>query len=356
MPIVAYNDHPSLLRVAAEGLDVISAERAAHQDIRELHIGFFNMMPDAAFMATERQFFRLVAASTSIVQIHLHPIKCAGMTRSPAISKHIDDYYHDFTDVAAAGLDALIVTGANPKLADLTQEEYWQHATELFDWADANVASVFFSCLASHAVLQAQYGLKRTPLADKLWGIYSHRVSEPRHPLVSNINSRFDMPHSRGNDVDAKRLGSKNLQVLVGGDNVGMAMAVSADGLKQVFCQGHPEYDTASLLKEYRREVQRFTESERSDYPPFPQNYLSAPAEQMLVQFKAELLAGKSSVADFPEQSLVTHLDNTWRDTAKAIFSNWIGLVYSTTSYQRQQQFMDGIDPNSPLGDWQKIN
>ncbi len=39
---------------------VTPLERAIHQDIRELHIGLLNMMPDAALEATERQFFRLV--------------------------------------------------------------------------------------------------------------------------------------------------------------------------------------------------------------------------------------------------------------------------------------------------------
>ncbi len=354
MPIVIYDQHPSLKRVAAEGFDVISSERAAHQDIRELHIGFLNMMPDAAFLATERQFFRLTAASTNIVQIHLHPIKCLGMTRNAAITAHIDQYYRDFTAVKTDGLDALIVTGANPKLADLTQEEYWQHATEIFDWAADNVASVFFSCLASHAVLQAQYGLKRAALADKLWGVYSHRVVAKNHPLVSNINTRFDMPHSRGNDVDAERLQGQSLHVLVEGEQAGVAIAVSADGLKQVFCQGHPEYDTTSLLKEYCREVGRFIAAERNDYPPFPTHYLSLQVEQLLLQFKRQVMTKSADLSDFPEQTVTKQLDNTWRDTAKAIFSNWIGLVYRTTSYDRNKQFMKGIDPKAPLGHWQE--
>ena len=42
-----------------EGETIISRDHAVHQDIRELHIGLLNMMPDKALSATERQFFRL---------------------------------------------------------------------------------------------------------------------------------------------------------------------------------------------------------------------------------------------------------------------------------------------------------
>ncbi len=309
-------------------------------------------MPDAAFLATERQFFRLTAASTNIVQIYIHPIRCEGMTRSPAISAHIDAYYRDFNALKAEGLDALIVTGANPKLNDLTQEEYWQHATEIFDWAEDNVVSVFFSCLASHAVLQAQYGLIRTPLPQKLWGVYSHRVVDPHHPLVSTINTRFDMPHSRGNDIDAARLTQQNLRLLVTSEVAGVAIATSSDGFRQIFCQGHPEYDTTSLLKEYKREIGRFISGERLDYPPLPVGYNSPEIIEIMNVFYAQLMAGSVSMADFPDDIVSHYLDNSWRDTAKAIFSNWLALVYRVTHVERGKQFMDGIDPNNPIARW----
>lgn len=352
MPIVSLNNHPSLHRVANEGLDVITAELAKHQDIRELHIGFLNMMPDAAFLATERQFFRLTASSTNIVQIYIHPIKCRGIKRDEEITAHIDQYYRDFEAIKAEGLDALIVTGANPQFTDLTREPYWQHATEIFDWAEQNVASVFFSCLASHAVLQAQYELVRTPLSHKLWGVYSHRVKDIKHPLVSTINTRFDMPHSRGNDIEAKRLVDKQLHILASSTEAGVALATSKDGFRQVFCQGHPEYDTASLLKEYKREVSRYLEGDRVDYPPIPSGYVSPEFEEILSVFREQLLAKTTTLAEFPDEVLLQYVDNTWRDTAKAIFSNWLGLVYRVTNVDRQQQFMDGIDPSSPIAKW----
>ena len=56
MPLVAHNDLPSFERLRAEGRTVLKPERANTQEIREMHIGLLNMMPDKALEATERQF------------------------------------------------------------------------------------------------------------------------------------------------------------------------------------------------------------------------------------------------------------------------------------------------------------
>ena len=52
---------------------------------------------------------------------------------------------------------------------------------------------------------------------------------------------------------------------------------------------------------------------------------------------------------DFPEALVRQYLDVTWRDTAKAVFNNWLGKVYQITHQDRRIPFMDGIDPKNPL-------
>jgi len=51
MPLVAHNKLPTFQRLRDRGQDVLSVDRARHQDIRELHIGLLNMMPDARLQA-----------------------------------------------------------------------------------------------------------------------------------------------------------------------------------------------------------------------------------------------------------------------------------------------------------------
>ena len=71
MPIVAHNGLPTFTRLREEGVIVLPPDRALHQDIRELHIGLLNMMPDKALAATERQFFRLIGESNPIAQFYV---------------------------------------------------------------------------------------------------------------------------------------------------------------------------------------------------------------------------------------------------------------------------------------------
>ena len=63
MPLVAHTNLPTFDRLRRGGYDILSLERAVAQDIRELHIGLLNMMPDAALMVTEQQYMRLVGNS-----------------------------------------------------------------------------------------------------------------------------------------------------------------------------------------------------------------------------------------------------------------------------------------------------
>ena len=248
MPIVAHNDLPAFDRLRAEGQNILESDRALHQDIRELHIGLLNMMPDSALAATERQFFRLVGQSNQIAQFYVHPFSLAGLERSADARAHIERWYEPFERIREQGLDGLIITGANVAGRNLADEPFWEPLIEVVDWAYENVTSTLCSCLATHAVMQFRYGQTRQPLPAKRWGVYSHRVVDRHHPLVSSVNTLFDVPHSRFNEVSRAQFDAVGARVLVESDVAGVHLAVSPDGLRQVMFQGHPEYDIVSLL------------------------------------------------------------------------------------------------------------
>ena len=160
MPLVAHNDLPSFARLREEGLRVLEPGQAYQQDIRELHIGLLNMMPDAALGATERQFFRLIGESNPIAQFYVHPFTLEALPRSASAREHIDRFYDSFEQVKREGLDALIITGANVIGADLTEELFWTPLIEVADWAHENVTSTLCSCLATHAVRRTALALE----------------------------------------------------------------------------------------------------------------------------------------------------------------------------------------------------
>jgi len=352
MPLVAHNALPTFDRLRQEGTRVLAPNRAAQQDIRELHVGLLNMMPDAALAATERQFFRLIGESNPIAQFYVHPFTLPILERSKDTQAYIDTYYESFDKVREEGLDALIITGANVVGHRLDNQPFWEPLKEVADWALENVTSTLCSCLATHAMLQFRYGQLRVPQDHKVWGVFPHRVINNRHPLVNDVNTRFDVPYSRWNAVTPEQFRDAGLHVLVESDE-GVHLATSADGLRVVFFQGHPEYDTVSLLKEYKREVLLWAGAQHREYPPFPENYLGRRAQALLHEYRLHLNEARKANAElppFPEAELISNLDNTWHDTAEAVVGNWMGLVYQVTHSDRRIPFMEGVDPTDPLG------
>ena len=353
MPLVAHSDLPSFERLRSAGQEVLTLARARHQDIRELHVGLLNMMPDAALEATERQFMRLVGSCNRIAQIHVHPFAVDAGVRGLKARQHIDRHYESFEDVRSKGLDALIISGANPAQPEMEDEPFWEPLVEVMEWAAEHVCSVVCSCLATHAYLRHFHGVaRRRCLPDKRWGVYEPR-NVASHPLVSNLNTRFDAPHSHVYEMTRADVEPAGVQVLSESEDAGIYLAVSADGFRFVFFQGHPEYDKVSLAKEYKREVTRFVAGERETYPGYPERYFTASAREMLDRHRdavTEALAGGATPPAFPEAALEPLLDNTWTDTGKAIFNNWLGLVYQLTDVDRRKPLMANLDPDDPLG------
>ena len=353
MPLVAHTNLPTFDRLRRGGYDILTLDRATSQDIRELHIGLLNMMPDAALTVTEQQYMRLVGNCNQIVQFYIHPFSVPGLPRSTEAAAYIDTYYAAFDELREAGLDALIISGANVTQPSLELEPFWTPLREVIDWATDHVTSILCSCLATHALVKQLYQIDRHPLPRKQWGVYSHRVRNRAHPLLQGINTRFDVPHSRWNEVTQDELTAAGLRVLVDSDEAGVHMAVSPDQFRIVYFQGHPEYDYNSLLKEYKRETLRFLDGEIDDSPPNPENYFSAKAADLAASHLRRAALAKAHgkpLPDFPEAAFEPHLDNTWGDTGKAIFNNWLGLVYRLTHPDRRLPFMPDVDPRDPLG------
>jgi homoserine O-succinyltransferase len=346
VPLVAHSNLPTFAHLRERGHDLLSLDRAVRQDIRELHIGFLNMMPDAALQATERQFIRLIGSCNRIAQFFVYPFSLPVLERSGETRAYIDKYYSRFEDLQQQGLDALIITGANVANPHLDQEPFWGPLLEVSHWAEDNVASILCSCLATHALLKNIHGIDRQPLPEKRWGVYSHRVCELDHPLIRDINTRFDAPHSRYNDISRAQLEAAGLRILAESEEGGVHLATSPDQVRVIYFQGHPEYDRNSLLKEYKRELRRYDAGALDARPPYPENYFSAAARELIERAMSDDSKSVHTLAD----DLEPYLDNTWGDTAKAIVNNWLGIVYQLTNLDRKKQFMPDVDPDDPLG------
>ncbi len=349
MPLIKNSNLPTFDRLRGEGRQILDPGRASHQDIRELHIGFLNIMPDAALEAAERQYFRLISESNRIVQIHLHPFTLPVVSRGAEAQKYIETYYETPEKIMADGLDALVITGASEESNPFVGETaHWKPLIDLLDWAYDNVTSTLCSCLASHAVLTHRYGQPPGWRTEKRFGVFPHRVMDKKHPLVNGTNTLFNIPHARHSEVSRAQFEQAGWPILVESEEAGVHLATSPDGFRFIAFQGHPEYDTFSLLKEYRREVDLFIAGKRPDYPSFPKYYFNRDVD-MKVQAFQQQAEKHGDKTPFPEDDFAPTLDNTWADSARSIMASWVGLVYQITNVDRKKPFMEGIDPHNPL-------
>lgn len=330
MPLVTHTSLPIYEKLRRSGCEVLAPEDSAYSSSPEIRIGLLNMMPDAALAAAELQFMRLIGRSTLNARFFTHVFSLPYLRRSPAARAYIERHYETFAEVRKNGLDALIITGANVSNPALEIEPFWRPLQEVIDWAADAVSSILCSCLATHALLKHLHGIERRRLPQKLWGVYSHRVRDRRHPLLRGIEIDFPVPHSRFNDVRADEIEAAGLSVLADSAAAGVHLAVSADQRGIVFFQGHPEYQAITLLKECKREISRYLGREIDSRPPYPENYLSTPARRLLDRHVARALEARDRggpIPGFPEEELAPSLENTWVDAGQAVFNNWLGIV-----------------------------
>jgi hypothetical protein len=131
---------------------VVSAKPPAHAG-ECITIGLVNNMAGAAFKATERQFLSLLDAASDGIPIHVSFYALPGMTPAEAGGTHFASHYAGLDKLLDTHLDGLIVTGREPRMADLRDEPYWESFTQVLEWARTNTYSAVWSCLAAHAAV-----------------------------------------------------------------------------------------------------------------------------------------------------------------------------------------------------------
>jgi len=300
------------------------AAQAPSRPRDQLKIGLVNNMPDAALAATERQFRELLAEAGCGADIQLRLYALAGVKRGERANAFMEGRYAPAEACADDELDGLIVTGAEPKEADLRDEPYWPAFARLVDWADdAGVPSVW-SCLAAHAAVLQLDGVRRRVLPRKLSGVF---VSEPARadPLLAGAPAQIT-PHSRLNEVAEDDLVRRGYRILTRSREAGVDAFVRRDRSPQLFLQGHPEYDADSLAREYARDVSRYLAGERTTFPQTPHGYLDQRTEEALAQLARRALRRPTPDLNALVQVALSMAAprRSWRASGLCLFNNWL--------------------------------
>jgi homoserine O-succinyltransferase len=291
-------------------------------------IGLINNMPDEALKATERQFLSLLDSASDGLQVRLLHYMLPDVPRQEPARRYLNGCYASVDDLWDGHLDGLIVTGREPLASDLKQEPYWKSFTKLAEWAESNTHSTVWSCLAAHAAILHLDGIVRVRRNDKLFGIFEcARATD--HRLTAATPSRFRLPHSRWNGVPEKDLAACGYNVLTRAADAGVDTFIKQRKKLFVFFQGHPEYESDTLLREYRRDLGRYFKGETETCPLIPQSYfdddtvhlLSALRERSLGDRNEELLLEISAALG------ERRIEKTWNSSATTIYRNWLEYI-----------------------------
>jgi homoserine O-succinyltransferase len=297
-------------------------------DHTPLEIGLVVNMPDAALEATERQFRSLLEEASGGAGVRLTLYALPDVPRSEESRRHIAQSYADMSGLWTGRLDGLIVTGTEPQKPELSEEPYWGSLTRLIDWAEQHTISTVWSCLAAHAAVQHLDGIRRQRLDDKRFGVFEC-VPVAEHALTAGRPPEVPMPHSRWNDLPEDRLAACGYRVLTRSNEAGVDAFVREGDSLFVFFQGHPEYETVSLLLEYRRDIRRFLKGERETFPNCPRGYFDGEIVEVLSRFRQRAIADRREalIDDFPTAAIAASVTNRWRPAALQTYRNWLQYI-----------------------------
>lgn len=306
MPIRIQNDLPAKAILESENIFVMDEKRANTQDIRPLQILILNLMPIKE--DTETQLLR--ALSNTPLQVDCTFLMIESHQSKNTSQTHLNKFYTYFSEIKQNQYDGMIITGAPIELYDYEQVGYWQELCEIMEWSKLNVTSTLHICWGAQAALYYHYGIPKYERKSKLSGVYSHQVLNRKTPLVRSMDDYINCPHSRYTEVREEDIAKEeDLVVLVKSPEAGVLLVSDRIG-RQIFVQGHPEYDRMSLSNEYHRDLAKGLS------PALPINYYE-----------------DNDPANTPILS--------WRNFSNTLYANWLNFyVYQSTPYELKNNLM----------------
>ena len=300
MPIRIPETLPARAVLEREGVDVMGEATAERQDVRPLHIGLLNLMPDK--VRTETQFARLLGATP--LQVEMTLVRVGSHRSKNTAHEHLISFYRTWEEIRERKFDGFIVTGAPIETLPFEEVDYHEELAAIFDWTTTHVHSLFTVCWGAMAALNHFHDVPKRLLEKKAFGVYRHRNLAPTSPYLAGFSDDFSIPVSRwteikGDDVRAR----PDLRLLMEADETGVCL-VSEPVARRLYILNHIEYDSTSLKEEYERDVEAGTPIE------MPHGY-------------------------FPEDDPAQPPLNRWRSHAHLLFGNWINQVYQTVPFDR---------------------
>ena len=211
-----------------------------------------------------------------------------------------------FQDIRNRKFDGMIITGAPVENLPYEEVDYWDELVQLMEYSKVNVFSTMHICWGAQAALYHHFGLKRYRMEKKLFGVFKHDVTPLGGRLMRGFDDTFYAPHSRFTQIEREEFDKfPGMKILAQSQEAGVHISSIADR-RQIFVQGHGEYDRETLKKEYERDLSRGKNQ-------LPVNYFHNDDPQGDIEVK-------------------------WKSHSQLLFSNWLNYcVYQETPYNIEE-------------------
>lgn len=300
MPIKVQGGLPARETLERENVFTMDENRAMHQDIRPIEVGILNLMP----LKEETELQILRELSNTPLQVDVTFVKAGSHESRNTSSSHLNKFYNTFAEIKERKFDGFIITGAPVEQMEYEEVDYWKEFQEICEWTKTNVTSTMHLCWGAQAGLYYHYGIPKYPLSQKMFGLFEHKVSNRKIPLVRGFDDYFLAPHSRHTEVrreDIEKI--PELTILAESKEAGVFLIMDTSGQK-IFVMGHPEYDRITLHTEYMRDKEKGLDIQ------IPRNYYQD-----------------------DDCTIRPHLQ--WRAHANTLYTNWLNYyVYQATPYE----------------------
>jgi homoserine O-succinyltransferase len=301
MPILIPSGLPAYDTLNKEKVFVMNKERASSQDIRPIKIALVNLMPTKE--VTETQLMRMLANTP--LQVDLRLLTMQSHEAKHADPLHMERFYETFDEIIHEKWDGIIITGAPVETLAFEEVDYWKELTELMEYSKNNVFSTLHLCWGAQAGLYYHSGIKKEILDKKVFGIFEHKIlnnKDNSSEFVRGFDDIFYAPHSRLANIPREAIiKNESLNLLAESDDAGVHI-IESTNKRQLFLQGHAEYDSNTLLLEFERDKKNGQDIS------LPKNY-----------FKNNDPNGEIMVR--------------WRGHGHLLFSNWLNYIYQHTPY-----------------------
>ncbi|MDR3471939.1 MAG: homoserine O-succinyltransferase [Devosia sp.] len=296
MPIRIPDNLPARKTLEDEGVVVMDSTRAARQDIRRLSIGLLNLMPNKE--RTETQFSRLIGATP--LQVDLTLVRITDHQSKHTSEDYLKTFYKTWEEVRRQKFDGFIITGAPIAHLPFDEVRYWPEMIDIMNWTQTHVHHTMFVCWGAQAALYHFHGAQRFRMQHKAFGVFRHKIVNPRSHWVRGFSDSPMVPVSRYNDIDRASLGP-DVEILIDHAEIGVCL-LDDPKHRAVHMLNHLEYDNRSLADEYERDRKAGLDT------ALPLNL-------------------------FPNGDPTIEPENRWRSHAHLLFQNWINEIYQTTPY-----------------------